>query len=109
MIPLGKQAYIVESGENANGGWIKYSNGIMICYKQPIVCEANKTSANIIFPVQFVNEATILLTNRYSNAKNIMWSYGNINNKGFDAFPIQNNLMPTVETKVSYIAIGKWK
>ena len=104
------KGYIVESDSNDNGNWIKWSDGTMIYCNSGIYVESGIDKYTFNFPVTFANVPTILLTNRYSYTKNIIWSIGNMKNASVDLYPIQNNnSTPSVKVSASLIAIGKWK
>lgn len=99
---------IVESSSNGNGGWIKYSDGTMICCTDVIRCSSEVPYVEVTFPKPFKIEPTIVLTNRFSNTQAILWSVGNPKSNNFRAYAyrIDNN---TYEAVASYIAIGRWK
>lgn len=100
---------IVESGSNSNGNYIKFSDGTMICHNVGIYIEKEINKYTFNFPIAFKNVPTVLLTNRYSYAKNITWSIGNVKETSVDLYPLQNNSTPNVIVSTSLIAIGKWR
>lgn len=115
MIPQKRQddakGYIVESGSNDLGSWIKFSDGTMIVWKSYINVNSGEDRAEITFPQEFYNEDIIVqLTNRYSNAKNFIWSAGNFTRTSFTAFPLTNaGGIINADGRALYTAIGRWK
>ena len=102
---------VVESGSNDLGSWIKFSDGTMIVWKSYISVNSGEDRADITFPQQFYSsDVTVQLTNRYTNAKNFIWSAGNFTRTGFTAFPLTNaGGLINADGRALYIAIGRWK
>ena len=105
-------AGIVESGSNANGSYIKFSDGTMIC-RGNFTIPQNTDVYYLVFPVPFFNtDYAISLTNIFYNSCNILYSIG-VNEKAKIAIYARsisaNIATPDFVTKGEYIAIGKWK
>lgn len=113
-----KTYYVTEVGSNSNGNYIKYNNGIMICYGSKTFSNLNVTSAwgsmyectvNLgSFPVSFIESPHIAVS--CSGGTTVFVEALNVN-----ATSIGNTwFMRPVSTSglscsISYIAIGKWK
>lgn len=111
--------FIVEEGNNDNGYWIKYNNGIMICYgakRTNVTCSSHPniyySSSNdgfptIKYPLEFVSTpyvfAEVVETGPFWLS---MYSRNTIQ-ATFVAYSTvaRNNL----DTYIQYLAIGKWK
>ena len=119
---------IIESGSNANGNWIKYSDGTMICTATKLFENVSVTNSwgNLYeteelilgnFPQQFISTPIgincIMITNSNSSGKgsagfieyivettNTSWG------KTAIAKPVSS---PAANIGLSLIAIGKWK
>lgn len=111
--------YIVESGSNDNGSWIKYSDGTMICRnKKTFNIAANVAYGALFkteeidfpnFPVAFkdvpdiscfcIGVNTALLANWNASTKEKIGSLIGIR-------PVSTNAQDYI---ISYIAIGRWK
>ena len=101
---------VVESGSNANGSYIKFGDGTMICMNLAS-CGANLDSVQVTFPQAFINtNYFVTALNRYSNIAGVNWSYGTTTNTTMVLYPRTSaGVLPTVSTVCSYIAIGRWK
>ena len=111
--------YIVESGSNDNGSYIKYSDGTMICYKSTSEITINITTAwgslyegslNVgNFPVEFVETPTISVT-PFGSGMLIEQGGANASKTSWGTITV---VRPTsvsgVKTKFHLIAIGRWK
>lgn len=118
--------YIVESGSNDNGSWIKYSDGTMICRNTfPAQAIINKPAGgnwyydqpniNKSFPQEFVGEypqISIEIVNSPDGGSD----WGQIHMNYIDLTKISSVVFKdTVSSdnsktfNLSYIAIGKWK
>lgn len=116
---------IYESGSNANGSYIKYDDGTMICYayksasfgswsSQGNLYMATNTS-NITFPQTFYDTPIVTLTQNPGDRGASYWQCwsGRIINDTSKISYIQL-WRPTTATEnldidFSYIAIGRWK
>ena len=99
-----EKGYIVESGSKEDASYIKFGDGTMICTQNSIRCSSSNPYVEVTFPVQFIIEPNIILTNRFSNSQAILWSVGNPRKNNFRAYAyrIDNN---TYEAVAAYIAI----
>ena len=113
---------IIESGSNANGRWIKYSDGSMICYAE-ITREikfntpsgssyTGETTNSIIFPQQFVTSPRVAINTQNGGDYYYCVVYGfKRNEKSINniVFLRTSSVDFAVNIPFSYIAIGKWK
>ena len=112
---------IVESGSNANGNWIKYSDGTMICHKKVIVENVAVTT-----PWEFLYEGTLSLgdwSQTFTEAPNVQ-----LTNGSGSGFLIESFVSPggstttsvgsiyivrpnsaTINVHINVLGIGKWK
>ena len=111
---------IIESGSNANGNYVKYADGTMICYLNTTVTDQaiNNAYGSMYqgsrrwnFPQQFID------TNIACSCGQFQWgtgaSWGTVVNadkngadlRGFDLFSRATG----TETKIQATAIGRWK
>lgn len=100
-----------ESGSNANGNYIKFNDGTLIC-RATINTSANESEKKIYFPTSFINSSfNVIVTNIYSNRKDVIWTVTNSNKEYFIVFPVVSNTstVPTSASSANYIAIGRWK
>ncbi len=113
--------YIVESGSNANGSYIKWSNGDMICTLNITVTDqaiSNAYGSNLFqgtrkwtYPAEFVTLLGITCSlfqwgnsaswGTVTNDLNVKYAYI----RGIDIVSREAG----TSTKISAIAIGKWK
>lgn len=105
--------YIVESGSNANGSYIKWSNGTMIC-TGTISINENTSESPTYFAKAFKNTGyNVVATNIYTNSKKIILTVTNSTASYFTTYPMliasNNIVVPTMAIKAHYIAIGPWK
>lgn len=121
-----KQIYpeieIFEMGSNDNGNYIKFDNGLLICYGRKTYKNMSfsndfwtnyKRSENglyVDFPVQFIEKPYCLLT----GAGNTLWIIQNEDNlstsrsQGCTAIS-PNGYSASRDVILVYYAIGKWK
>ena len=107
---------VVESGSNANGNYVKYLDGTMICWNNTELSNLAITSlfegvyyANtgaITFPVEFYAKPTIVAQTMLAGGGYTF--YGNYTKTSFSGFvwKIQSK---TADVTLNWIAIGKWK
>ena len=112
---------VVESGSNTNGKYIKFNDGTMICFntKKYQFNKANFSSSGtnaykvnqwIEFPVNFIEEPTVIISNR-----GITDGWGwigefNCNNEIITSVTFfSTKTSSTMDAKISWIAIGRWK
>ena len=112
---------IIESGTNANGNYVKYADGTMICYGNISFSKpSNNALTNggyrtgggdvsiISFPVSFISAPSISITTTSLNCINCFAD--NLYEGGFTALFATISSEGTASTKTAtYIAIGKWK
>lgn len=110
--------YIVESGSNDNGSWIKYSDGTMICRGGKTLKDITFTQVatginysvpqTLSFPQQFISydDIGMSVTCRTSNLAWVSNVLPNISNFTFD---IVNSSTNTRDVYVTWLAIGRWK
>ena len=117
---------IVESGSNENGSWVKYNNGIMICYNSQFFGSTPVTKTTTVtgihqsedkltlnnFPMEFISEPTVNVT--LKNTTYNMWVVANgdvvKNNITAGSYNIIRLGTPaTINITLEYIAIGRWK
>lgn len=117
---------IIESGSNANGNWIKYSDGTMICWHTVLgntfdctqsggtgryyYVDTNNSSENSkqwTYPQAFINVPTVSAqvgSNAYT-----MPSIGGIALTWASAYCVTPYAVSNITFTWSFIAIGKWK
>ncbi|RLD75030.1 MAG: hypothetical protein DRJ15_17575 [Bacteroidetes bacterium] len=106
--------YVVESGSNANGSWVKFADGTMICSHTGSLLTTDSTgtvwlyaSEVFVFPVSFVD---IPVVSGGSNIVSQFTQYSGaqtISETNFTAYLLGESL--TSQGRVSYHAIGRWK
>ena len=99
------RAYIVETGNNSNGYYAKWSNGIQICYNTT----PNTTSSGAItttLPSSFINTNYVVTGTIFYNSSN--WTnYAVVMSKTTTNFRWYK--YSSVSAGFTYIAIGYWK
>ena len=109
--------YIVESGSNDNGSWIKYSDGIMICYRkiEKTVAITNAYGTlykgiieDINFPQSFASIPYCLAQNNGANHI-IIGQCQDISTTKIGKIEIWSSMTTTTYVVPVIIAIGKWK
>ena len=111
--------YIVESGSNDNGSYIKYSDGTMICYKSTSeitidittawgsLYEGSLTVGN--FPVEFLKTPTILVT-PFGSGMLIEQGGANASKTSWGTITVVRPMSVSgVKAKFHLFAIGRWK
>lgn len=116
-----KDAGIVESGSNANGRYIKYGDGTMVCYKEISMDSwINQAAGNIFmsqdkmwtFPVAYLYIPDISHSMKYNipNAWAGLGSGGtSLSATTVRVFSYTTNGSANYIPSVSMIAIGRWK
>lgn len=114
---------IYDSGNNANGSWIKYSDGTMICYRK-VAYSTTFNSAfgsmfrndtqirSILFPQQFVSTNDLVVTASIESGDFIISSFiYDITTSSIDEIGLlRPAASATVRTGfITIIAIGRWK
>lgn len=114
-------AKIINSGSNANGKYVKFTDGTMICWNYEEVTDVAinnaygslfQTTRNITYPQAFI-EAPALTCGSFRWGTSASWgtigthdtpkTHGQL--RGIDAFSRASG----TTTRISWIAIGKWK
>lgn len=112
--------YVVSSGSSNNGHWVRFYNGIQICYGQNIwISYNNNTSVKtrITMPSNFVDSYyAVVLGLKYTDAQYARGQlfYENKYTGNFDVLwrlsPSETaNVATTWGTNVDWTAIGRWK
>lgn len=113
------KGYIIESGSNDNGSYIKFSDGTMICYKVTDVIKMNidvawgslyEGSVDMgQFPISFVETPAISIVS-FGSGMLIEQAGANAT---YSSWGLVTGVRPTAVQNVSarffMIAIGKWK
>ena len=112
---------IVESGSNANGDWIKYCDGTMICTKklEDVTNEISKTWGNLYesqsaivlgsMPVTFTELKYINASLTSDNWHSWIVRHQGITTSDFGELYLARPTTGTVKININCIAIGKWK
>ncbi len=96
---------IIETGSNANGDFVKYANGTLVCQDANVNCFSG--GSTITFPHVFVDntKTVVMLTSRGS--QNLVTSNGNTLTT-FDVFSIVSSTGASSDTVFNFIATGRW-
>lgn len=111
---------IVESGSNANGSYVKFGDGTMICRGKFIATlsgDQSKANLYVTYPMAFSNLDVILLLNPYGlNGDQASLELDSINCSGrpvgteyFQAYIRYLTGTVNYSVNVGYAAIGRWK
>ena len=108
--------YIVESGSNDNGSWVKYSDGTMICYGNKDIADVSFTqlvaginysdTQTITFPQSFIDNPSTSISCKSSN---IAWSSNVVSSTSSFTFDILHSNNITRDIHCEWQAIGRWK
>ena len=114
-VPSGWEEVTDMSGSNANGSWIKFDDGTMICYNT-YSNTINITSGyegvyygntgTITFPIKFANRP-ILFTQ--TNLAGGGFTYYGYNDTSFSGFVWKTQSKSSASVDVYWLAIGRWK
>ena len=105
------------NGSNSNGNYIKYTNGIMICYNNisstvditnSYEGEYYASTGTINFPVNFISVPIITVT-LAQNSSLLRYNNTNIYADRFNGYISKLQSKSNVSITLQYIAIGKWK
>lgn len=105
------------NGSNENGNYIKYANGIMICYgiKNSTLNITNGYEGDyytdtevITFPIQFVAQPSIS-TSIWNDSSLIGFNISAYTNSYFQGYVWKSQAKSNVPINLHYIAIGRWK
>jgi hypothetical protein len=111
---------IIEYGTNANGRYIKYADGTMVCwyYSSASYAIDNPTDSGVFysiglhlyFPVPFASEVPVVIPAAISGNNYFSWGSTEAHNANV-SYTILSLVSPssTASSYVSYIAIGRWK
>ncbi|WPK10604.1 phage tail protein [Lysinibacillus louembei] len=111
---------IIESGENANGRYIKFADGTLICITNNLQCPSVNTqipnsglyrsdSLSWTFPAVFINVASIAM--RVTMGASSSWATigGQATTAYSASYQIYSSIPYPANSQVSGIAIGRWK
>lgn len=105
------------NGSNANGNYIKYANGTMICYNiisltvditSPYEGEYFASTGTINYPVSFISVPTTIVTLNQNNSL-LRFNTTNIYTNKFNGYISKLQSKSDVSVIIQYVAIGKWK
>lgn len=118
---------IVSSGTNSNGGWIKFDNGVMICFTDDFNGRHQITETDFVvsrsseiymaeipitLPQPFIKPPVITgQIRRFGGATNTAqsWLGSNGISDGTNALTVFKIGAHATTIRVSYMAIGRWK
>ena len=110
---------VTEKGTNANGTYVKFSDGTMICYgrvsisslaiKSPWGALFLSPALSITYPATFVGEPPAVSPNMENNTGDIATWYNVLASLGsFDGY-FGSAVARTFPCRLSWMAIGRWK
>ena len=107
---------VVESGTNANGNYIKYGDGTMICWDTKTYYGMQITggyqgvyyanTGSITFPQEFIEAPHIIATAHIAGGGYSM--YGGVTGSAFSGF-VWKTQSATINVPLTWTAYGKWK
>lgn len=106
---------IVESGNNANGYYVKFIDGTLICYGvvNNITTPANDGISTLItLPTSFINtnyNVSFTIVNGGAYWANVSSSVNSKNANNFKMYTWNEAGSDNSDQSFSYIAIGRWK
>jgi hypothetical protein len=114
---MGLGGHIVESGENANGRYVRFSDGTQICwfYGKKYISINNaygdmyQGSINLTYPVSYYSKPTAAI-GRTTYGTSASWGSvsaigaGGLTLRFYDLYS-----RSAVLTEISYLAVGRWK
>lgn len=121
ILSLSKRGYIVESGENENGNYIRYSDGTQICYKSIKITTAIQNSWGVLFESPLFDLGSYAKDFAFDDVKvftqcgptgysTLLGVIRNISKSSFgQTVAIRPNQTESNEYQYSLFAIGKWK
>lgn len=107
-------AVIVDSGSNTNGSWVRWSNGLQVCWQTTTAVFSNSVrSADIdwTFPVAF-KSPPFVAANSYNSATYLLHAgyYGGLSAAAVSRIAFGNYSEPVTRTNpAALFAIGWWK
>ena len=114
--PVPFAGYIVESGNNSNGSWVKLSDGTMICqmtkegsltYSAWGALFQNKMT-DVTFPQEFISAPDCFAQNNGANHI-IVGQCDSITQSKIGSIEVWSAIQTTTFTRLKIFAIGKWK
>lgn len=108
---------ITESGSNANGNYIKYDDGTMICYNRvsqtkniDIAYEGAYFGSieRVNFPQTFIDIPSVTVTMEQSSSL-LTFNFSGVSATSFGGYMWKQQTKSNVSVYIHYIAIGKWK
>ena len=103
---------LIESGSNANGGYVKFANGTMICNGYNVASGTGGYPVNVQLPAIFVAQPSTTLTlATLSNASAVRLSPGLTATSFFqvrDIIDSDGNSMTGSNVRFNYISTGLW-
>ena len=110
---------VTEKGTNANGTYVKFSDGTMICRGRVSISSLAITSPwgalflspalSIIYPATFVGEPPAVSPNMENNTGDIATWYNVLSStSSFDGY-FGSAVARTFPCRLSWMAIGRWK
>ena len=106
----------VDTIDSQGTGWIRYSNGIQICYKMYINSNNVKTGVSqFTLPMPFIDTKYIISGSAYDSQDNtdyvytVRFNHSDRTTSTFKVFFHINGVVTNANTGVMIIAIGKWK
>lgn len=108
---------IIEKGTNANGNYIKFSDGTLICYNNDVRFDVNITNSyegisyynlpNFNFPQQFVYPPAVNIN--FRGLAGGGYSFYNVTLDYFSGFVWKVQSKANATFWAYWIAIGRWK
>lgn len=109
----------VETGSNANGNWIKYSDGTMICYKEVFAQNVVITTAwGSLYegqfalgdwPQTFIEKPNVQVTNASGAGFFIESFTSEVGLTTIGTLLVARATSATTNCRVNILGIGKWK
>lgn len=108
---------VVTKGNNANGNYVKFQDGTLICYASKTGTSslsdywsfANRTNAiSVTFPSTFVTTPSVSLGLRLENAQ-VSGGISGTTTTRFSCIILKPKGVTDTNYSFDYIAIGKWK
>lgn len=107
----------IESGNNANGSYVKYSDGTMICSNRKyFIKDINggyegsyfTSTGNIYFASEFISEPIIMATPEQQGSL-LSITITSRTTEYFGSYVWKSQSKTNVQFYVNFIAIGRWK
>lgn len=102
--------YIVDSGTNDNGSWIKYSDGTMIQYGEKTI-PSTATNELVTLPESYINNKySVILSPFFVTYINICLVMANMNESSFRVYGQRGNGADlNINQFFKWTTIGRWK